>query len=84
MTCHADDRRTPMSAVGGELRRGKNSFPRIIQEDDIRGKAIGSSVYKTPISKIQLAFIEAIEQENKETLCFLNSVCKYLASALKD
>ena len=48
-------------AVGGQLsRRTPQDFPRIIHEEDIRGSTSSTSDFTTPISRIQLAFLDAV------------------------
>lgn len=40
----------------GELRRGDQPYPRIICEEDVRGKTFSTSDYVSPIAQLQLEF----------------------------
>ncbi len=51
------------SMISGKLRRGDVPFPRIINEEDIRGRTHGDSDFRSPISKLSLTIAKELTEE---------------------
>ena len=50
--------------IVGDLRRSELPFPRIINEDDVRGRTNLGAEYKLPLAKLIMAFGKALDDDN--------------------